>query len=99
MWLTLDVILGIRIWSFIVMHHLHNLQQVIFVQFLEGVGEFVHVDLSFTKHIKQTGRVIIITPRVPPTYVLLCALLFLHGLVSHHAALRFQTVLVAWYRA
>lgn len=43
--LTLDVILGVRIRGFVIMHHLHNLQQIVLVEFLKAIGQLVHVDL------------------------------------------------------
>lgn len=43
--LTLNVVHCIRIWSFVVVDHLDDLQQIVFTEFLESVCEFVHVDL------------------------------------------------------
>lgn len=42
---TLNVILGIRVWCFIVVYHLHDLEKVIFSEALESICQFVHVDL------------------------------------------------------
>ena len=47
---TFNVILGIRVWCFIVMYHLHDLEKVIFSEALESVCQFVHIDLhTFVK--------------------------------------------------
>lgn len=42
---TFNVILGIRVWRFIVVYHLHDLEKVIFSKALESVCQLVHVDL------------------------------------------------------
>lgn len=50
--LTFNVILGIRVRCFVVVHHLHHLEKVILAKSLEAVGQLVHVDL----HSKGTVR-------------------------------------------
>lgn len=42
--LTLDVIPHPAILALVVMHHLHDLQQVILAQLLQALGQFVHVE-------------------------------------------------------
>ena len=41
----LHIIFGIRLRALMIVYHLHNLQQVILVQFLQSIGEFLHVDV------------------------------------------------------
>lgn len=42
---TFNVVLGIRVWSFVVVDHLDHLEKVIFAESLEAVGQFIHIDL------------------------------------------------------
>ena len=41
----IHIIFGIRLRALMIVYHLHNLQQVILVQFLQPIGEFLHVDV------------------------------------------------------
>ena len=43
--LTLDIVLGIRILRLIVMHHLHDLQQIVLSELGERFGQLLHVDV------------------------------------------------------
>ena len=42
---TFNVILGIRVWGFVVVNHLDHLEKVIFAESLKAVGQFIHIDL------------------------------------------------------
>ena len=43
--LTLDIVLGISILRLIVMHHLHDLQQIVLGELGERFGQLLHVDI------------------------------------------------------
>lgn len=43
---TVNVVLGVRVCRLVVVHHLHDLQEVVLVEFLKPVGQLVHVDLG-----------------------------------------------------
>lgn len=55
--LTLSIVLGVRIGGLVIMYHLHNLQQIILVQFLQTIGKLVHInlynDLASNKDLQQ----------------------------------------------
>lgn len=43
--LTFDVVHDVRLVRLIVMHHLDHLEEIIFLEFLESVGELLHIEL------------------------------------------------------
>jgi hypothetical protein len=88
--LTLDIVLGVRVRSLVVMHHLHNLEQVILVEFLETISQFVHIHLAETNQYISTGAI----KRKSPAYVLLGPLLLLCTLITATSPL-LQPVFIA----
>lgn len=46
--LTLDIILGVRVITLIIMHHLHDMQQIILAQPLQTFSQFLHIDLCLS---------------------------------------------------
>lgn len=42
--LTLNIILGIRIWRLVVMNHLDDLQKVLLAQLDQAIGQFLHIN-------------------------------------------------------
>lgn len=72
------------------MHHLHNLEKIILIQFLKAIGQLVHVDLA------KVSSASIESPRLQrKSYVLISALLLLCALLT----LGLDSILVARHRA
>jgi len=44
--LTLQIILGVRLLGLVVMHHLHDLQQVVLLQLRQRFRQLLHVDVA-----------------------------------------------------
>lgn len=41
----LHIVFSIRLGALMIMHQLHNLQQVILIQFLQAISKLLHVDI------------------------------------------------------
>lgn len=46
--LTLDIVLSVRLLRFVVMHHLNDLQQIVFWKLWQGLGKLLHVDVAIS---------------------------------------------------
>lgn len=44
--LTFNVVLGVGLFGFVVMYHLHYLEEVVFGELWERFGELLHVDIA-----------------------------------------------------
>lgn len=70
------------------MHHLHNHQQVVLVEFLQALGQLVHINL-------RSRSVSVLELKVDDSYVLVSALLLLGALFTSRATLGLHAVLIA----
>lgn len=43
-----DIVFNIGLGCLVIVHHLHNLKEVLFLEFLEALGQFFHVELLST---------------------------------------------------
>lgn len=88
---TLNVVHCIRVWRFVVVDHLDDLQQIVFAEFLESVCEFVHVHL-----LPQVRRekMFFWAKQGCNTYILLSLLLLLRTLLTSSSALRLDAILI-----
>ena len=85
---TLHVVPRIRIRTLVVVDHLHDLQEIILREFLQSVGEFVHIDL-----VKVS---VCVTPEdwVSFAYRLVQLLLLLHALLARGSTLGLDPILI-----
>ena len=72
------------------MNHLHDLQEVIFVQLLKPIGKLVHVNLERVSVLQRQPQ----THLIEPTHILICALLLLGALLATSRALVLDTILI-----
>ena len=72
------------------MNHLHDLQEVIFVQLLKPIGKLVHVNLESASVLLRQSQ----TCLIEATHILICALLLLSALLTTSRALVLDPILI-----
>lgn len=49
----LDIILDVGVRCLVVVDHLHNLEEVLFLEFLKAISQFLHVELLIIGHVRR----------------------------------------------